>query len=223
MGIFWQSRFPWITLMRKSLCAHCIGGKNCYPDNTLIDLLKPKVSFMLMRLNLLKEQDWSHFVALPVAAGRVEQGCSHPLLLNPVLPGTELQHRLSASLTLSIYWGELAHLGLTPCFSLYKSCSGERIGACWSQSAFWWFTEESAEPGLWGEAIPFISPSDRISRQTRCGRTANAHIWWRGKSLPAKCRLRTITLSLTWFINWTIWERRWWAHLGQESEEMKGC
>lgn len=78
MGIFWQSRFPWITLMKKSLCAHCIGGQNCYPDNTLIDLLKPKVSFMLMRLNLLKEQDWSHFVALPVAAGRVEQAAPIP-------------------------------------------------------------------------------------------------------------------------------------------------
>lgn len=124
---------------------------------------------MLMHLYLLKEQDWNHFVALSVVAGSGEQGCSHPLLLNPVPPGTELQHSLSGCVTLPIYWLELAHLGLKPCFSFYKSCSGVRIRACWSQSAFWWFTEDSAEPGLWAAVIPFISPSDRISRQT--------HVW----------------------------------------------
>jgi len=40
-----------------SLLAPYIGGKNCHQGNALMDSWKPNVSFMLMHLYLLKEQD----------------------------------------------------------------------------------------------------------------------------------------------------------------------
>lgn len=44
--------------------APCNGGKNCHQGNALIDFWKPKVSFMVMHLYLLKEPDCSHFLLL---------------------------------------------------------------------------------------------------------------------------------------------------------------
>lgn len=153
MGLYWQSiTHPWVILMKKTPpLAPCIGGKNCHQGNALIDSWKPNVSFMLMHLDLLKEQDWSHFIALSHVAGSVEQRCLHPLQLK----GSE-SCAVKDIIATQVVWlchtpnllSELAHLGLMPWFSFYKSCTGVRIGACWSQSAFWSFTEESAKQGL---------------------------------------------------------------------------
>lgn len=177
---------------------------------------------MLMHLYLLKEQDWSHFVALAVVAGSVEQGCFHPLLLNPVPPGIELQggclavsHSQFTELSLLVWVLRLAFHSVN--LALVWELELVEVRVHFDD------TQKNQQSQVCKEKwYLLLAPVIGLADRYECGHTANAHIWWRGKSLPAKCRLRAIALSLTWLINWTIWERRWWAHLGWESEEMEG-
>lgn len=83
MGLCWESiPYPWVILMKKiPPLAPCVGGKTCHQGNAFIDSWKPNVLFMATHLYLLKEEDWSRFVALSLVAGSVQQRCVHPLRL----------------------------------------------------------------------------------------------------------------------------------------------